>query len=78
MEVLAAASYRALYITAAAFSRSGINSVIDTGHHGGYSVPLGLLTECAEIVEGLPVMPAVNCSIGNNGKRECHMEKRLQ
>ncbi|WP_409294238.1 chloramphenicol phosphotransferase CPT family protein [Peribacillus sp. SCS-26] len=72
LEGIAAASYRALYMTAVAFSRSGINSVIDAGHHEGFSVPLGILTKCAEIVEGLPAMLAgIRCPV------EVIMERRI-
>ncbi|MBV9170867.1 MAG: chloramphenicol phosphotransferase, partial [Chloroflexi bacterium] len=46
--------YRAMYEAIAAHSRLGVNVVVDVGHHDAYSVPLGILPECARRLAGLP------------------------
>lgn len=49
-------SYAELYDAIAAESRTGVNVVVDVGHHDGYSRPLGILKDCARRLEGLPVL----------------------
>ena len=56
LEPLVAALYAALYKSAAAHSRLGLNVVLDTGHHDAHSRPLGVLADCARRVAGLPVL----------------------
>jgi chloramphenicol 3-O phosphotransferase len=48
--------YHAMYESIAAHSRIGLNVVVDVGHHDSYSVPRGILFECARILIGLPVL----------------------
>lgn len=48
--------YHAMYESIAAHSRSGLNVVVDVGHHDSYSVPRGILFECARILIGMPVL----------------------
>lgn len=64
--------YQAMYEAIAQFSRQGLNVVVDVGHHEGYSVPLGILPECARILDGFPVLfIGVRCPI------EVIMERRI-
>ncbi|HET7580729.1 MAG TPA: chloramphenicol phosphotransferase [Bacillales bacterium] len=56
--------YKALYETIAAHSRLGFNVVVDVGHHDCYSVPQGILSACARILKGFPVLfVGVRCPI---------------
>ena len=56
--------YAALYEAVAAHSRLGLNVVVDVGHHDAYSVPLGILPDCARRLAGLPVIfVGVRCPI---------------
>jgi len=56
--------YAALYESVAAHSRLGLNVVVDVGHHDAYSVPLGILPDCARRLAGLPVLfVGVRCPI---------------
>jgi chloramphenicol 3-O phosphotransferase len=56
--------YAALYESVAAHSRLGLNVVVDVGHHDSYSVPLGILPDCARRLAGLPVLfVGVRCPI---------------
>jgi chloramphenicol 3-O phosphotransferase len=56
--------YRAMYDAIAAHSRSGVNIVVDVGHHDAYSVPRGILPDCARRLQGLPVLfVGVRCPI---------------
>src|SRR5262249_14942523 len=48
--------YRAMYQAIAQHSRLGLNVVVDVGHHDAYSVPLGILPTCAQLLSGLPVL----------------------
>jgi chloramphenicol 3-O phosphotransferase len=65
--------YAALYESVAAHSRLGLNVVVDVGHHDRYSVPLGILPDCARRLAGLPVLfVGVRCPI------EAIMERRLR
>lgn len=47
--------FAALYESIAATSRLGLNVVADVGHHDAYSRPLGILSDCARRLAGLPV-----------------------
>lgn len=64
LEPLVRVLYLALYESVAAHSRLGLNVVVDVGHHDAYSVPLGILPECARRLTGLPVLfVGVRCPI---------------
>lgn len=64
LEPLVARMYAALYESVAAHSRLGLNVVVDAGHHDAYSRPLGILTDCARRLAGLPVLfVGVRCPI---------------
>jgi len=56
LEPLVALLYRALYESIAAHSRLGLNVVVDIGHHDSYSVPRGILPDCARCLNGLPAL----------------------
>lgn len=72
LESLVAAQYRALYESTAAHSRQGLNVVADVGHHDNYSKPLGILTACAKLLDGLPaLLVGVRCPV------EIIMERRI-
>jgi chloramphenicol 3-O phosphotransferase len=45
-----------MYASIAAHSRLGLNVVVDVGHHDAYSVPRGILPQCARLLHGLPVL----------------------
>lgn len=65
LEPLIVKMYSAMYESIAAHSRSGINVIVDVGHHDSYSAPLGILPHCAQILKGMPVLfVGVRCSIG--------------
>ncbi|MED0970765.1 phosphotransferase-like protein [Bacillus paramycoides] len=73
IEPLIILMYKAMYESIAAHSRLGINVVVDVGHHDNYSIPRGILPECARILKGLPVMfVGVHCSI------EIIMKRRIE
>lgn len=56
--------YLALYDSIAAHSRLGINVVTDVGHHDSYSVPRGILPDCARRLIGLPaLLVGVRCPV---------------
>jgi chloramphenicol 3-O phosphotransferase len=64
LEPLVVVLYRAMYEAIAAHSRLGLNVVVDVGHHDAYSVPLGILPDCARRLSGLPVLfVGVRCPI---------------
>jgi chloramphenicol 3-O phosphotransferase len=46
--------FEVLYAAVAAWSRAGINVVVDVGHHDDYSRPLGVLPRTAVLLQGLP------------------------
>lgn len=72
LEPLVMVMYQAMYETIALYSRLGLSVVVDVGHHDGYSVPLGILSNCARILSGLPVLfVGVHCPI------EIVIERRL-
>src|SRR5919202_2250991 len=65
LEPLVVVLYRAMYEAIAAHSRLGLNVVVDVGHHDAYSVPRGILPDCARRLGGLPVwFVGVRCPIG--------------
>lgn len=56
--------FAALYESAAAHSRLGINAVLDVGHHDAYSEPLNTLHDSARRLTGLPaVLVGVRCPL---------------
>src|SRR5919201_1568494 len=64
LEPLIVLLYRAMYEAIAAHSRLGLNVVVDVGHHDGYSVPRGILPDCARRLSGLPaLLVGVRCPI---------------
>jgi chloramphenicol 3-O phosphotransferase len=66
VEPLVPLLYTALYESIAAHSRSGLNVVVDVGHHDG-----NILVDCAKRLSGLPVLfVGVRCPI------EVVMERR--
>jgi len=71
LEPLIVILYRAMYESIALHSRMGLNVVVDVGHHDAYSVPLGILPNCAQQLKGLPVLfVGVRCPL------EVIMERR--
>jgi len=71
LESLVVLLYRAMYEAIAAHSRLGLNVVVDVGHHDSYSVPLGILPDCARRLKDLPVLlVGVRCPV------EVIMERR--
>src|SRR5215468_9451677 len=56
IEPLVSILYYAIYESIAAHSRLGLNVVVDVGHHDGYTIPRGILPECARRLGGLPVL----------------------
>jgi chloramphenicol 3-O phosphotransferase len=56
LEPLVVLLYRAMYESIAAHSWAGVNVVVDVGHHDHYSVPRGILSTCARVLAGLPVL----------------------
>lgn len=72
LEPLIVILYQALYQTIAAHSRMGLNVVVDVGHHDDYSVPRGILPNCARILSGLPaLLVGVRCPL------EVVMQRRI-
>jgi chloramphenicol 3-O phosphotransferase len=66
LEPLIVVLYRAMYDAIAAHSRLGLNAVVDVGHHDAYSVPRGVLPDCARRLTGLPVLfVGVHCPLAN-------------
>ncbi len=56
--------YQGMYTAIAGHSRLGLNVVVDVGHHDCYSRPMHLLSSCARILHGLPVLfVGVRCPI---------------
>ncbi len=72
LEPLIMLMYKGMYESIAIHSRLGINIVVDVGHHDSYSVPLGILPKCAQILNGLPVL-----FIGVRCPLEVIMERRI-
>lgn len=72
LEPLIVTLYRAMYEAIATHSRLGLNVVVDVGHHDAYSVPRGILPDCARRLRGLPVLfVGVRCPLA------VVMERRL-
>jgi chloramphenicol 3-O phosphotransferase len=46
--------FDALYDSVTAWARSGLNVVVDVGHHDDYAAPLGILRRVAQTLEGFP------------------------
>lgn len=64
LEPMIVKMYLALYRSVAAISRSGLNVVVNIGHHDGYSEPLKILPQCAQILKDFPVLfVGVRCPI---------------
>jgi chloramphenicol 3-O phosphotransferase len=64
LEPLVAILYSAMYESIAAHSRLGLHVVVDVGHHDAYSIPRGILPDCARRLQGLPVLfVGVRCPI---------------
>ena len=58
------ALYGALYGSIAAHSRSGLNVVVDVGHHGADRTSKAVLIDCVRRLDGLPVLfVGVRCPI---------------
>jgi chloramphenicol 3-O phosphotransferase len=71
LEPLIVILYHAMYAAIAHHSRLGLNVLVDVGHHDAYSVPLGILPNCAQQLKGLPVLfVGVRCPL------EVVMERR--
>jgi chloramphenicol 3-O phosphotransferase len=71
LEPLVKILYAAMYDSIAAHSRLGLHVIVDVGHHDGYSIPRGILPDCARRLQGLPVLfVGVRCPI------EIIMERR--
>ena len=56
LEPLIVILYHAMYKAIAQHSRLGLNVVVDVGHHDAYSIPRGILPNCAQQLKGLPVL----------------------
>jgi chloramphenicol 3-O phosphotransferase len=56
LEDLVARLYAALHDSVAAFSRHGLNVVVDVGHHDAHSRPLATLADAAHRLAGLPAL----------------------
>jgi chloramphenicol 3-O phosphotransferase len=64
LEPLVPIMYGAMYESIAAHSRLGLHVVVDVGHHDAYSIPRGILPDCARRLQGLPVLfVGVRCPI---------------
>ncbi len=64
LEAVVPVLYAALYESIAAHSRLGLNVVVDVGHHDSYSRPLGILSDSARRLAGLPVLfVGVRCPV---------------
>ena len=58
------ALFDALYGSVVACARSGLDVVVDVGHHDDYSKPLGILERVAQTLEGLPAyFVGVRCPV---------------
>jgi len=64
LEDAVVALFDALYASVVASSRSGLNVVVDVGHHDDYSRPLGILARIAGELCALPAyFVGVRCSV---------------
>jgi chloramphenicol 3-O phosphotransferase len=58
------ALFGALYAAVVAWSRSGLDVVVDVGHHDDYSTPLGILPTMARDLAGMPAyLIGVRCPV---------------
>jgi len=56
--------FDALYAAVTAWSRAGMNVVVDVGHHDDYSTPLDILTRTASVLRGRPAyFVGVRCPV---------------
>jgi chloramphenicol 3-O phosphotransferase len=64
LEDAAVVLFDALYSAVAAWSRAGLNVVVDVGHHDDYSRPLGILIKTARALRDLPAyFVGVRCPV---------------
>jgi chloramphenicol 3-O phosphotransferase len=64
LEPLIVRFYAAMYDSIAAHSCTGLNVVVDVGHHDSYAVPRGILPDAARRLDGLPaLLVGVRCPI---------------
>ena len=64
LEDAVVALFDALYASVVACSRSGLNVVVDVGHHDDYSKPLGILAKAAAELCALPAyFVGVRCPV---------------
>ena len=64
LEDAVAALFGALYAAVVAWSRAGLDVVVDVGHHDDYSTPLGVLATVARDLSGLPAyLIGVRCPV---------------
>lgn len=64
LEAAVVALFDALYASVVASSRSGLNVVVDVGHHDDYSKPLGILARAAGELCALPAyFVGVRCPV---------------
>ena len=64
LEDAVVALFDALYASVVACSRSGLNVVVDVGHHDDYSKPLGILAKVAGELRSLPAyFVGVRCPV---------------
>ena len=64
LEDAVVALFDALYASVVACSRTGLNVVVDIGHHDDYSKPLGILARVAEELRALPAyFVGVRCPV---------------
>lgn len=56
--------FEAMYAEVARLARSGLNVVVDVGHHDDYSIPLGIVDRVGEWLAGIPtVWVGVRCDL---------------
>ena len=64
LEVHLPEMFGAMYEEVAQLARSGLNVVVDVGHHDDYSVPLGIVGRVEEWLAGIPTMwVGVRCDL---------------
>lgn len=64
LEELVVSLYRGLYASVAAYSRTGLNVVVDAAHHQDYSRELPIRHDAAVALAGLPVLfVGVHCPV---------------
>lgn len=72
LEPIVETLYKAMYESIAAHSRLGINVVVDVGHHDLYRTRRSIISSCANILRGLPVL-----FVGVRCPMEVIMERRI-